>query len=72
MKMKRLTIITAAAALLSLGAKAQTEVTAYTPGLTEDGITYFLPATSLRVVLTATKRIIRQASSVSMQSATCA
>ena len=55
MKMKRFTIITAAAALLSLGAKAQTEVTAYTPGLTEDGITYFLPATSLRVVLTATK-----------------
>ncbi|WP_443964552.1 DUF4831 family protein, partial [Prevotellamassilia timonensis] len=53
--MKRFTIITAAAALLSLGAKAQTEVTAYTPGLTEDGITYFLPATSLRVVLTATK-----------------
>lgn len=34
---------------------AQTEVTTYQPGITEDGITYFLPNTQIRVVVTATK-----------------
>ena len=34
---------------------AQTEVTTYQPGITEDGITYFLPSTQIRVVVTATK-----------------
>lgn len=52
MKRLFLTILAAAA----LGASAQTEVTPYRPGLTEDGITYFLPKTCLRVVLTA-KRV---------------
>lgn len=34
---------------------AQTEVTPYQPGVTEDGITYFLPTTQIRVVVKATK-----------------
>ncbi len=39
--------------LLSLPATAQTEVAAYQPGVTTDGITYFLPRTCLRVAVTA-------------------
>lgn len=34
---------------------AQTEVSSYRPGLTADGITYFLPKTSIRLAITATK-----------------
>lgn len=34
---------------------AQTEVGAYRPGITEEGITYFLPTTRVRVVVTARK-----------------
>lgn len=36
-------------------AQAQTEVTAYQPGITEEGITYFLPKTGVRVAITATR-----------------
>lgn len=36
-------------------AKAQTEVTDYRPGITEEGITYFLPTTGVRVVITTTR-----------------
>ena len=36
------------------GASAQTEVTAYNPGITPEGITYCLPRTQLRVRVTAT------------------
>ena len=39
--------------LLALTATAQTEVAAYQPGVTADGITYFLPRTCLRVAVTA-------------------
>ena len=46
----------AASSLLSLSSLAQTEVTTYEPGLTAEGITYFLPATSLRIVVKATKK----------------
>lgn len=53
--MKRL-ILLATSALLGLGAMAQTEVTAYKPGITDEGITYFLPQTRVRVVVTATKK----------------
>lgn len=42
--------------LTSLCVFAQTEVTAYTPGITAEGITYFLPQTNIRVVVTATKK----------------
>ncbi len=41
--------------ILSFTALAQTEVTTYEPGVTSEGITYFLPTTSLRVVVTATR-----------------
>lgn len=35
--------------------KAQTEVTPYQPGITENGITYFLPRTAFHIVLTMTR-----------------
>ena len=50
-------MITACLALLSFGAAAQTEVTSYTPGVTADGITYCLPKTALRIVITAEKEV---------------
>lgn len=53
--MKRL-ILLATSALLGCGAMAQTEVNAYQPGITDEGITYFLPQTRVRVVVTATKK----------------
>jgi len=37
--------------IASSGALAQTNVTQYKPGVTPEGVTYFLPSTSLRVVL---------------------
>lgn len=40
----------------ALTATAQTEVTPYQPGVTEDGITYFLPTTQVRVVVTLRKK----------------
>lgn len=45
----------AAASLLGLSAMAQTEITRYQPGISKAGITYFLPKTQLRVVVTAQK-----------------
>lgn len=42
--------------LFSLSVSAQTEITSYSPGVTADGITYFLPKTQLRIVITAIKR----------------
>lgn len=42
--------------LAALTATAQTEVTPYQPGITEDGITYFLPSTQVRVVVTVKKK----------------
>lgn len=38
---------------------AQTEVSAYQPGITEDGITYCLPKTTLKVKIIATKSVYR-------------
>jgi hypothetical protein len=38
--------------LTALTAGAQTEVTSYRPGVTAEGVTYFLPRTALRVVVT--------------------
>ena len=35
--------------------KAQTEVTPYQPGITENGITYFLPKTAFHIVVTMTR-----------------
>lgn len=42
--------------LLSVSAGAQTEISAYTPGLTAEGITYFLPTTRLHITVTATRK----------------
>ncbi len=36
---------------------AQTEVTAYRPGVTDEGITYFLPKTALHFTVTATRTL---------------
>ncbi len=47
-------------AIVSLGATqltAQTEVRPYSPGVTPEGITYFLPKTALHVTVTATRTI---------------
>ena len=44
------------AASLSSPLHAQTEVTPYQPGITPDGITYFLPQTRLCVVVKATRK----------------
>ena len=42
-------------AAATAGVQAQTEVTPYTPGVTAEGITYFLPHTRLHITVTATK-----------------
>lgn len=47
-------LLSSALALLSLSVSAQTEVTDYTPGVTQEGITYLLPRTELVVRVTAT------------------
>lgn len=52
--MKRRFLFGLAAIALSLS--AQTEVTPYQPGVTEDGITYFLPTTHLQITVTATRK----------------
>lgn len=41
----------------TMSGTAQTEVTTYKPGITEDGITYFLPKTGLHITLVATRTI---------------
>lgn len=50
-------MITICLALLNLGAAAQTEVTPYAPGVTAEGVTYCLPKTALRFVVTAEKEV---------------
>ena len=40
-----------------VGAQGQTVVADYIPGVTAEGITYFLPETHIRFVLTATRRL---------------
>ena len=42
-------------AIVSISNFAQTQVQKYNPGITEEGITYFLPTTQVRVVVHATK-----------------
>lgn len=49
-------LLFAASALLTINSYAQTEVTSYKPGVTTDGITYFLPNTCIRIVVNATKK----------------
>lgn len=53
---KRILSLALATLLLAVPqAKAQTQVSPYQPGITPDGITYLLPSTSFRVVVTTTK-----------------
>lgn len=44
-------------ALCAAGAAAQTSVAAYVPGATVEGVTYYLPRTALRVIVTAEKQV---------------
>jgi len=53
MKKKIITLFVSLFTVLPLA--AQTEVSTYRPGVTEEGITYFLPRTAVRVVVTARK-----------------
>lgn len=53
--MKRLLLLTAYTLLSISSTFAQTEVSNYQPGVTPEGITYFLPITNVRVAVTATK-----------------
>lgn len=51
-------ILLAAFAIASIGVStAQTEVAPYRPGVTAEGITYFLPRTALHVTVTATRTV---------------
>lgn len=45
--------------LMTAGANAQTEVSSYQPGITEDGVTYCLPKTTLKVKIIATKSVYK-------------
>lgn len=53
--MKRFFLLTICTLLVLNTTFAQTEVTQYQPGITSEGITYFLPTTGIRVAVTATK-----------------
>lgn len=53
--MNRLLSIAFLACISAMPAAAQTNVTPYTPGITPAGITYFLPKTSVRFVVKATR-----------------
>jgi len=55
--MKKL-LFTAALALACAGIQAQTEVEMYQPGVTLDGVNYFLPRTALRVTVVAEKTVV--------------
>lgn len=48
-------LLTAAFSLLFTMGYAQTDVAPYTPGITENGITYFLPRTAFHLTVTAKK-----------------
>lgn len=43
--------------LVSLSVSGQTDVSTYTPGVTPEGVSYFLPKTKLKIVVTAQKEI---------------
>ena len=45
------------ALLLSLSASAQTRVSGYAPGQNEEGVTYFLPQTTLSITVVAEKTV---------------
>lgn len=43
--------------LLAMGANAQTEVNTYQPGVTVEGVTYYLPQTAIRLIVTTQKTV---------------
>lgn len=53
--MKRSYLLASLLLFASASGLAQTQVADYHPGVTEEGITYFLPDTYVRIVVTATK-----------------
>lgn len=53
--MKHIFSLLALCTLFAATLNAQTEVATYHPGVTTDGITYFLPKTNIRLAITATK-----------------
>lgn len=55
--MRKLAILSMA--FVAFTAMAQTEVSQYTPGVTSEGITYFLPRTELKVTVLATKKVYK-------------
>lgn len=55
MKMKQ--TIAALALLLAAEGQAQTQISTYQPGVTVEGVTYFLPQTALRVTVKAEKTV---------------
>lgn len=56
-KMKQ--TIAALALLLAAEGQAQTQISTYQPGVTVEGVTYFLPQTALRVTVKAEKTVTR-------------
>ena len=59
------------ALLLSLSASAQTRVSGYAPGQNEEGVTYFLPQTTLSITVVAEKTVFTPATFVVMPRNTC-
>lgn len=57
--MKRLSLLVPCFVLLAASAVAQTEVSAFRPGVTVDGVNYFLPKTVFRIAVTAEKAVTR-------------
>lgn len=55
--MKHHSFLLGAFALLASSAAAQTDVTTYQPGVTPEGITYYMPRTAVRLVITAEKSV---------------
>ncbi len=54
---KFLTLSFVLSLLVVVSLSAQTEVRTYAPGVTSDGITYFLPRTALHITITATRKV---------------
>ena len=55
--MKKLLLLACAVVGVCINSMAQTEVRPFQPGVTESGISYFLPQTKIQVVVTAERTI---------------
>ncbi len=56
--MKKHLLTTLCLLAIGIGMRAQTEVNAYQPGVTIDGVTYFLPRTALRITVEVEKTVV--------------